>query len=164
MIDCGFGFTISNVGISTAFGHSGGGMFPYTLRPAYRMLMHIARKTKTSIIAKSATRFSRQGNFNLYDWRTWKYVQRISGTQTGMLNAYGLTNDGVEIEASRILKAWKKGLFVIPNFFPEFAKGEDAAIRETLEAIEIYRRILGYWFWIMEINYSCPNSEGAPGR
>jgi dihydroorotate dehydrogenase (NAD+) catalytic subunit len=151
------GRKISNVVISTALGPSGGGMVPYNLLPSYRSVMRIARRTGTAIFSKSATRFKRRGNFILGDPRTWKYVQRIRGSYTGMLNAYGLTNEGVEVEASKILQAIKSGYNVIPNFFPEFSKGKEVAIRETLEATEIYSRILGNRFSAMEINYSCPN-------
>jgi dihydroorotate dehydrogenase (NAD+) catalytic subunit len=76
-----------------------------------------------------------------------------------MLNAYGLTNPGVQVVAENIERSMhNKRLAVYPNYFPEFAKGKKVAIRETLEAIEIYRQSLGYLFGILEVNYSCPNS------
>jgi len=158
MIDLRDGKKISNVVISTALGHSGGGMFPYNLLPAYRSVMRLAQKTGTTIFSKSATRFKRVGNFVLGNPLTWHYVRRIRGSFSGMLNAYGLTNEGVEVEAAGILEATKSGFNVIPNFFPEFSKGREVAIRETLEAVEIYSRILGDRFSAIELNYSCPNS------
>jgi dihydroorotate dehydrogenase (NAD+) catalytic subunit len=50
---------------------------------------------------------------------------------------------------------------IIPNLYPEFIKGTTIAIRETLEAMEIYQRVLGPHFRALELNYSCPNSEEA---
>ncbi|HLM84330.1 MAG TPA: hypothetical protein VK254_03935, partial [Candidatus Bathyarchaeia archaeon] len=158
MIDLRNGKKISDVVISTALGHGGSGMFPYNLLPGYRSLMRAARKTGTTIFSKSATRHKRIGNFILEDPRTWKYVQRIRGSFNGMLNAYGLTNEGAAIEAQKIYRAREGGFSVIPNFFSEFAKGKSVAIRETLEAIEIYARVLGNQFSAVELNYSCPNS------
>ena len=75
-----------------------------------------------------------------------------------MLNAYGLTNQGWR-SAPRISGApATAGFNVIPNLYPEFIKGTETAIRETLEALEIYRQALGPHFWALELNYSCPNS------
>ena len=78
-----------------------------------------------------------------------------------MLNAYGLTNEGVAACAPHLRCSREAGFQVIPNFYPEFAKGTDTAIRETLEAAEIYRRSLGPHFAALELNYSCPNSAEA---
>jgi dihydroorotate dehydrogenase (NAD+) catalytic subunit len=86
---------------------------------------------------------------------TWKYIQRLPNL--GMLNAYGLTNQGVEAVAPRIGAACRAGFTIIPNFWPEFGQGADTGIRETLEAIALYRRHLGGSFWALELNFSCPN-------
>jgi len=158
MINFGKGKVISPVIISTAFGHSGGGMFPYNLLPSHRHLMAAARRTKTTVMSKSATFASRIGNFVIYDPRTWKYIQRIPGTHCGMINAYGLTNSGAGECAKGIWYARQKGFDVIPNFYPEFAKGTEQAIEETLRVIRIYREKLPSNFWGVELNYSCPNS------
>ena len=45
-----------------------------------------------------------------------------------------------------------------PQPLPEFIKGTETAVRETLEALEIYRQSLDPDFWAVELNYSCPNS------
>jgi dihydroorotate dehydrogenase len=150
---------ISPVVISTALGHDGRGIFPYTLLPGYRRLLAAIRDTDTTVFTKSATRFKRRGNFIPANPLTWKYIRRLPGM--GLLNAYGLTNDGVEVCAADIRRAGDLGLKVIPNIYPEFIKGTEVAIRETLEAIAIYRRSLGAHFKAVELNYSCPNSEEA---
>jgi dihydroorotate dehydrogenase (NAD+) catalytic subunit len=142
--------------ISTALGLSGRGIFPYTLWPAYRRLLAAVRDTGTTVLAKSATRHPRRGNFIPANPLTWKYIQRLP--HGGMLNAYGLTNDGAEAGAPAIKVALAAGFQVIPNLYPEFAKGTEVAIRETLEATAIYQQALGADFWALELNYSCPNS------
>ncbi len=150
---------ISNIVISTALGLGGRGIFPYTLLPGYRRLLRAARETESSILAKSATRHKRSGNFRAWNPLTWKYIRRLPGG--GMLNAYGLTNPGAEACAREIQVGATQGLQVIPNLYPEFAKGTVLAINDTLAAVEIYRRILGPDFWALELNFSCPNSEEA---
>ncbi len=149
--------SISTVVISTALGHDGRGIFPYTLCPPYRRLLAAVRKTGTTVLAKSATRFPRKGNFLPWNPLTWRYLRRLPNR--GMLNAYGLTNAGVEFCARDLGSACQQGYRVIPNLYPEFAKGTGIAIRETLEAIEIYEKIMGGHFWALELNYSCPNAE-----
>jgi dihydroorotate dehydrogenase (NAD+) catalytic subunit len=148
---------VSPVVISTALGLSGRGIFPYTLWPAYRRLLRAVRDTGTVVLAKSATRHPRRGNFIPANPLTWKYIQRLPGG--GMLNAYGLTNDGVEAGAPALKASLAAGFRVIPNLYPEFARGEEPAIRETLEAAAIYQGVLGSEFWALELNYSCPNSQ-----
>jgi dihydroorotate dehydrogenase (NAD+) catalytic subunit len=150
---------ISTVVISTALGPGGRGIFPYTFLPAYRKLLRAARETGTAVFSKSATRFPRQGNFIAWNPLTWKYIRRLP--DLGMLNAYGLTNQGVQACAREIKVSADQGFEVIPNFYPEFAKGTELAIKDTLEALEIYRQILGPDFWVLELNYSCPNSAEA---
>ncbi len=150
---------ISPVIISTALGHDGRGIFPYTLHPGYRRLLAAVRDTGAAVFTKSATRFKRRGNFIPANPLTWKYIRRLSNR--GLLNAYGLTNEGVEVCAPDIRRAWDLGLRVIPNLYPEFIKGTDLAIQETLAAVEIYQQSLGDHFQALELNYSCPNSEEA---
>jgi dihydroorotate dehydrogenase len=150
---------LSRVVISTALGHDGRGIFPYTLLPGYRRLLQAVRETGTTVFTKSATRFPRRGNFIPANPLTWKYIRRLAGM--GMLNAYGLTNGGVEASAEDIRQARAEGLQVIPNIYPEFIKGTDTAIRETLDAAAIFRHSLGPQFRALELNYSCPNSEEA---
>jgi hypothetical protein len=150
---------ISPVVISTALGHDGRGIFPYTLLPGYRRLLAAARKTGTTVCTKSATRFKRRGNFIPANPLTWKYIRRLP--DMGMLNAYGLTNAGVEVCAPDIRRACDAGFKIIPNIYPEFIKGTAIAIQETLEAVSIYQRSLGPHFQALELNFSCPNSEEA---
>ena len=129
---------ISPVVISTALGHDGRGIFPYTLLPGYRRLLAAVRDTGATVFTKSATRFKRRGNFIPANPLTWKYIRRLP--DMGMLNAYGLTNAGVEVCAPDIRRACDLGFKIIPNLYPEFIKGTDIAIRETLEAVEIYQQ------------------------
>ena len=150
---------ISPVVISTALGHDGRGIFPYTLLPGYRRLLAAVRDTGATVFTKSATRFNRRGNFIPANPLTWKYIRRLP--DRGMLNAYGLTNAGVAACAPDIRQACEAGFKVIPNLYPEFIKGTDTAIQETLAAVETYRRHLGPFFRALELNYSCPNSEEA---
>ncbi len=147
---------ISPVVISTALGIDGRGIFPYTLLPGYRRLLAAVKATGTTVLGKSATFQSRRGNFVPYNPLTWKYIRRLPGR--GMLNAYGLTNAGAAACAPKLRAAVVRGINVIPNFYPEFIKGTAPAIRETLEALQIYQKILGAGFWAVELNYSCPNS------
>jgi dihydroorotate dehydrogenase len=150
---------ISPVVISTALGHDGRGIFPYTRLPGYRRLLAAVKGTGTTVFTKSATLHKRRGNFIPSNPLTWKYIRRLRGL--GMLNAYGLTNAGVAACARDIRKACDQGLRIIPNFYPEFIKGTTIAIQETLEAMEICQRVLGPHFRALELNYSCPNSEEA---
>ena len=83
----------------------------------------------------------RRGNFIPANPLTWKHIRRLP--DMGMVNAYGLTNKGAETCAADVRRACAGGLTVIPNLYPEFIKGTDTAIRETLEAVEIYQRSLG---------------------
>jgi dihydroorotate dehydrogenase (NAD+) catalytic subunit len=78
-----------------------------------------------------------------------------------MLNAYGLTNDGVEICAGKIRQSRADGFQVLPNYYPEFAKGTQTAILETMESIKIYQEIIGPEFSALELNFSCPNAKEA---
>lgn len=150
---------ISTLVISTALGPGGRGIFPYTLLPGYRRLLQTVKESGTTVFSKSATRFPRQGNFNAWNPLTWKYIQRLP--DRGMLNAYGLTNQGMTACAGEIKVSGAQGYKVIPNLYPEFAKGTDTAIQETLEAIGLYQDLLESYFWALELNYSCPNSEEA---
>ncbi len=132
---------ISPVVISTALGQAGRGIFPYTLLPGYRRLLRAVQETGTTIFTKSATRFARRGNFIPTNPLTWKYIRRLP--DLGMLNAYGLTNHGAAVCAPDIRRSCAAGLHLIPNLYPEFIKGTETAIRETLEALEIYRQSFG---------------------
>lgn len=148
--------------ISTALGQAGRGLFPYTLLPGYRRLLRAVKETGATVFSKSATRFPRRGNFVPANPLTWKYIRRLPGL--GLLNAYGLTNHGAAAGAPDIRRSCELGFRVIPNLYPEFIKGAETAIMETLEALEIYRQALGPLFWAVELNYSCPNSAEEIAR
>ncbi len=70
---------ISPVVISTALGHDGRGIFPYTLLSAYRRLLAAVQDTGTTVFTKSATRFKRRGNFIPANPLTWKYIRQAPG-------------------------------------------------------------------------------------
>ncbi|MDP1619488.1 MAG: hypothetical protein Q8L11_01955 [Candidatus Moranbacteria bacterium] len=148
---------ITNVVISTILGHGGMGMFPYILDPRFWYFMSVVWLTKTSVIAKSATRHKRIGNFIWWNPLTWKFVHRIKSNRS-ILNSFGLTNPGVWICAIMIRIALSLGFNVIPSFFADFSKGYELGLKETLEALNIFKKILGGYFYILEINPSCPNS------
>ena len=118
-------------------------------------MLRTVRETGTTVFTKSATRFPRRGNFIPANPLTWKYIQRLPNV--GMLNAYGLTNGGVDKVAPQIGAACREGCQVIPNFWPEFTKGTEIAVQETLDALALYRQRLGEAFWALELNFSCPN-------
>lgn len=149
--------TISKIVVSTIAGHLGRGIFPLMLFPGYRHSLKVMEETKTTKITKSSTRLKRVGNFITWNPLTWKYIQPLPNKS--LLNAYGLTNEGVEKNADDMLPALEAGDRIIPNFFPEFAKGTDIAIEETKQAAKIYHERLGRYFWIIELNFSCPNSK-----
>ncbi|MGA8572468.1 MAG: hypothetical protein ACLP7A_03365 [Desulfobaccales bacterium] len=148
---------ISPVVISTALGQAGRGIFPYTLLPGYRRLLQAVRESSATVFTKSATRFPRRGNFVPANPLTWKYLRRLP--EMGMLNAYGLTNRGAAACSLDIRRSCEAGIHAVPNLYPEFSKGTETAIRETLEALEIYQETLGPHFWALELNFSCPNSQ-----
>ena len=150
---------ISRVVISTALGPDGRGIFPYTLCPSYRRLARAIHETGTTVLSKSSTRFKRIGNFLPWNPLTWRFIRRLP--EGGMLNAYGLTNAGVEVCARDLRVSGERGFQVIPNFYPEFAKGTAIARQETLEAIDIFGKTLGPYFGALELNFSCPNSQEA---
>ena len=154
-------YGISRIVISSIMGHSGGGMFPLTMFPAYRRLMRVILDTGTTNFAKSSTYKKHKGNFFLYKPWTWKYIQRF--WSNGLLNAYGLTNPGVAANARAIALAREAGYSVIPNFYPQFAKGRDLAIKETVLAVAKYKSCLVGKFYqgfsVLELNLSCPNAK-----
>lgn len=165
------GNEISKVVISSITGHSGGGMFPLTLFPSYKRLLRVVKEAGIYSLTKSSTYEKNIGNFILANPWTWSYIQRIG--EDGLLNAYGLTNYGVRINSEHIAFAYKSGFKVIPNFYPQFAKGRELAarqkkppeagleiaIQETLKAIRRYQSLMGNYFEAIELNYSCPNTK-----
>ena len=150
-------YRISTVVTSSVMGHSGGGMFPLILLPSYRRLRRVIWDYGVTNFTKSSTRFKHIGNFIIHNPLTWKYIQKIG--ENGLLNAYELTNDGVEVNAKKIYKACQAGYHAIPSFYPQFAIDQEFAIKGTIEAVSVYHRIMGNYFWAMELNYSCHNSK-----
>jgi dihydroorotate dehydrogenase (NAD+) catalytic subunit len=148
---------ISRVVTSSIMGHSGGGMFPLTLFPSYRRLRRVIWEADVYNLTESSTADKNIGNFILHNPLTWKYIQKIG--EDGLLNAYGLTNDGVEVNAREIALACQAGYKVIPNFYPQFAKDREVAIKKTVEAVSVYHQFMNNYFWALELNYSCPNSK-----
>ncbi|OGF30473.1 hypothetical protein A3H09_02945 [Candidatus Falkowbacteria bacterium RIFCSPLOWO2_12_FULL_45_13] len=138
-------------------GHSGGGMFPLTLSPVYQRLKQVIRENRITNFTKSSTFEKYAGNFRPWNPLTWKYIQPIGSD--GLLNAYGLTNQGVDVNAPAIASELQAEFRVIPNFYPQFANGREPAINQTIEAIKIYSRFMGPDLWALELNFSCPNSR-----
>lgn len=151
------GRSISTAVISTACGHDGRGIFPYTTRRDYGDMIRTANATGTTRISKSMTRYKRSGNFHLWRPWTWKYIQALG--DDGMLNAYGLTNRGVEAHSHEMVRAMESGIQLIPSFFPEFAKGVEEATEDVCEVVEIFNARLMKNLWALELNFSCPNTE-----
>lgn len=148
---------IPDVIISSIMGHGGMGMFPYILFPKFWVLIYTIWKTNTLIISKSATRHRRIGNFILWKPWTWRFVHFIKNMQS-ILNAFGLTNLGVWICAIQIRLSCMLGFNVIPSFSIDFSSGYLRGYEEALEAMCIYKIILGKYFHTIELNPSCPNS------
>ena len=151
------GVKISSVVISTIFGHAGNGMFPYVFFPAYRRMLSLAKTTQTTVLTKSSTKFKRKGNYIWWNPRTWKYIQKIF--PNGLLNAYGLTNDGVRQNACEIALSFYERFKVIPNYFPKLSKESDLMEDDITKGIMIYRNYLGKNFKFLELNFSCPNTK-----
>lgn len=158
----GNGRTLPAILLSTLGGHSGSGLPLYFLDPRYNQLMIAAKETKTPLLAKSATHKAHIGNVIMHKpWTIHQYIKRLENE--GMVNAYGLTNPGVTVCGKQIRKSLDAGMNVIPNFYPQFMLGgidrTMEAICETISAVETYRSLLRDRFWIIELNFSCPNSE-----
>jgi len=151
---------ISTVVVSTILGHYGRGMFPYDIiSSSYRKAKSVIKETKTTVFTKSSTLWARQGNYNQWKPWTWGCVRDLPNM--GMLNAYGLTNPGVEICAKQINKSVRRGFNVIPNFFPEFGNDDELTFRQGREAILTFVGKLEGNFWAIELNLSCPNDKVA---
>lgn len=155
MISFGKRRKISTILISTACGYDGRGIFPYTTHRDYGDMVRMANATGTTRISKSMTRYKRIGNFRRWFPWTWRYIQNLG--DDGMLNAYGLTNKGVEKHSRAITQAVADGVQIIPSFFPEFDKGREQATKDVFDVVSIFHSRLGKKFWVLELNFSCPN-------
>jgi dihydroorotate dehydrogenase (NAD+) catalytic subunit len=114
-------------------------------------MIQTVRDTRTTDISKSFTLLERYGNFHEWLPWTWKYIQTLP--DTGMLNAYGLTNPGTLPSLRMIRHSIELGFNVVPSFYPEFST-ESGALSPTL-----MHRI--FKVRTLEINASCPNVRGA---
>lgn len=150
---------ITDIVVTSIMGHSGGGnIFPLNLSPSYRRIAKEIRDKKITVIAKSATRFERQGYYRWY--APWLCIRQVreNGRVIGLHNSFGLSNRGVVACARMIRKAIEDGYNVIPSYFVELHKGIDVALREAEDAVEVYSQTLGKYFWALEYDASCLNS------
>ena len=151
------GRKISTICISTALGIDGRGILPRMISGDYRDLISTVHSTNTTIFGKSTTRRKRSGNFHFWRPWTWKYIQNFG--VDGMLNAYGLTNQGVDAHSKEIARAVGRDIQIIPNFFPFFNEGKEVASKDVFDAIDIFRARMGKNFWAIELSFSCPNTK-----
>jgi|WetSurMetagenome_2_1015567.scaffolds.fasta_scaffold185424_1 hypothetical protein len=147
---------ISDIVISTALGIDGRGIFPLNIWSPYVDFLQTAHSTRTTILGKSSTRYKHSGNFHIWNPFTWYFVQKFG--KKGMINAYGLTNPGVEVTSNTITESAYCGIQIIPNIFPFFKDGWKAAAKQVCEAMDIFRKKMGVLFRMMEVSYSCPNT------
>jgi dihydroorotate dehydrogenase len=151
--------TISDIVVTSYLGHSGDGdILPLNLLPSYRSAVSLVRETGKTVIAKTATLYDNKGFYK--PWAPWKVVKHITkdGRVIGLINAFGLSNKGVYVCACKIKDAIKAGFSVIPSYAPRFSQGLTAANIEGVEALRIYRKVLGKDFWAWELDASCPSS------
>jgi len=158
---------LSNIVITTAFGHSGGGLFPYTLRPAYKKLRETVIRTGTAVITKSSTPEENQGRVILFDpKRPWtiipflytanKYIKKPSKKE--MVNSYGLTNKGIRVHGEEMRECTEQGIQIVPNVFLFLGKKSIfQVVQEALFAAEHIFHLRLYYDSIVW-NWSCPNS------
>lgn len=151
------GRSISTICVSTALGIDGMGIFSRMISRDYMDLVSAVHSTSTTIFGKSTTRSKRSGNFHVCRPWTWKYIQNFGAD--GMLNAYGLTNKGVDAHSDEIRRAVAIGVRIIPNFFPFFNNGREAAAKDVFETIDIFRSKMEENFWALELSFSCPNTK-----
>jgi dihydroorotate dehydrogenase len=148
---------ISDFVISTVLGIDGRGIFPLLFWNPYAELIQAAHATGTTILGKSSTRYEHSGNFHIWNPLTWKFVQMFG--EKGMINAYGLTNPGIEVTSNDIAESANQGIQIIPNIFPFFKDGWEAAAKQVCDSVDIFRKKMGRKFWAHEVSYSCPNTH-----
>ena len=149
---------ISPVVISTALGHDGRGIFPYTLLSAYRRLLaavqgpdHGLHQIRHPLSTPGELHPRQPPHLEIHPQAPgYGPAQRLRPHQ----RRGGILRPGYP---GRL----RAGFKTIPNLYPEFVKGTTIAIRETLAAVAIYQQHLGPLFRALELNYSCPNSEEA---
>ena len=151
--------TISDIVVTSYLGHSGDGdIFPLNLLLSYRRAVALVRETGKTVIAKTATLYNNKGFYK--PWAPWQVVKHITkdGRVIGLVNAFGLSNEGVYVCACKIKKSIQAGFSVIPSYAPRFSQGLTIANIEGVEALRIYRKVLGKEFWAWEFDASCPSS------
>lgn len=151
------GIEISNVAVSTIFGHGGDGMFPLIFSPQYREILDLVKKQGNTIFTKSTTSDKHIGNYIAHKPWTWGCIRNLGSE--GMINAYGLTNAGALKNAQKVIKAKSKGFNVVPNIFLEYSRllSEKDIIDRCFLAIVKFLSPL-HETKIVKINISCPNS------
>lgn len=152
------GIEISDVAVSTILGHGGDGMFPLIFSPQYRDILTLVRENGNTDFTKSSTCLKHVGNYIAYKPWTWDCI-RTFGPE-GMINAYGLTNEGAYVNAKKVAKATKKGFNVIPNIFLEYAQlsTEEDIINRFVTAVRQFVTVMGDELKVIKMNISCPNT------
>jgi dihydroorotate dehydrogenase len=149
---------ISEIVFSTVFGIDGQGIFPLSIWPRYNELLQTVYMTGTTILGKSSTPHAHKGNFRgWWDPFSWKYIKSFG--RDGMINCYGLTNPGIRETSRDIARSARLGIQIIPNIFPFFGNGREAAAQDIMFSIDVLCEEMGKDFWIAEISYSCPNTK-----
>ncbi len=153
------GYAISNIVVSTVLGINGNGILPLEIiSPAYRKFIRIVRESKTTAMGKSFTHRKRIGNFIFWKPRTWKYIQTLE--EDGMLNAYGLTNEGAEMEIPKIIGSMAKGNKVILNIYLDFSEGMEVALQRAKKVLtDMHTNVFVSGHYAAEFNFSCPNDK-----
>lgn len=150
------GFELSPLTVNTVLGVSGMGALPFMVNPLYLLLLAVIRATKTTVHAKSSTYEKWIGCVrNSRPWTYWQYIKKIEND--GLVNCFGHTNPGIDRCAELNSFATMLGNIVIPNYYADFTKGFETAVRQSLEALGIYTRHLGENFKAFELSAYCPN-------
>jgi len=159
MISYSNGFTASNLTITSFLGHSGGGMWPYTLYLPYRLLLRTIRQTHTTVHSKSVSRDPIIGNVILGNVFSYMKVVKKTEDKKGLINAIGLTNHGALIHIFEAAKALDKGFSIIHSYVPVFKYGVEKAIIDCSSFINLYYVVLGDKIKVLELDASCFSSE-----
>lgn len=81
----------------------------------------------------------------------------------GMLNSYGLTNEGAEREIPKIIRSLAKRNKIIPNVYLDFSEGsegmEDAFQQAKKVLVDIHMNAFVHGHYAIESNLSCPNDK-----
>ncbi|MFH0969605.1 MAG: hypothetical protein V1804_03805 [Patescibacteria group bacterium] len=164
------------ISLNSLFGIYCDGIFPSILKSSYNGLLKTAIDTRTPIEGKSFTYPKWNGNFHIWWPWTWKYIQRIHkngeiispyefwkffGTRNkmGLLNSYNHTGPGAKKSIERIGKSSKKGIWAIPNFFPDLSKNIYVLVLQFTDVINQLKLTMGGKFSKIELAMYCPNRQ-----